>query len=425
MKTPFSFLLLFLFLLGFGQNPAIKIYVADAENSKNISNAKVCLEGFEIPAIKAQYKKKEKYYYFTEIPKNYNTVMVYHKKYNEKGFQDMNGLPKELKFKLHEPLQNYYDFDYETSDEQPNKKFYNYYVEDPYKIVLRPKVKMNYNDFRNYIYQFIQDNNIEIEPINPFLKEKNTEDLEPYPILYSPCINKYNDDCVESYDKRDDGKAKVFPLIDNSSNDQLGACRDEYKLSPNGIAFFFRKKDGKKFKRYNDQIIAKLEKDINLNVLLVVYSRGVYDEQSKIRQKKYFKYKDKQNKLLYSKIDSSKVFFYNTNLPIRKHKPFYNRSFLFKVFHKRNIYFPYEPNVPSCKGSYVLVEKNYSNIFYVNETFFGNFFYEADQKGISRLKVFEELNEKKKYPDMKIDEVGLGLGIADKYEYYYNKNIQK
>lgn len=73
----------------------------------------------------------------------------------------------------------------------------------------------------------------------------------------------------------------------------------------------------------------------------------------------------------------------------------------------------------------MLVEKNYSNIFYVNETFFGNFFYEADQKGISRLKVFEELNEKKKYPDMKIDEVGLGLGIADKYEYYYNKNIQK
>ena len=42
----------------------------------------------------------------------------------------------------------------------------------------------------------------------------------------------------------------------------------------------------------NPNFIAKLEKDINLNVLLVVYSRGVYDEQSKIRQKKYFKYKD-------------------------------------------------------------------------------------------------------------------------------------
>ena len=126
MKTSLSFLLLFLFLLGFGQSPAIKIYVADAETGKNIGNAKVCLEGFEIPAIKAQYNKKEKYYYFTEIPKNYNTVMVYHKKYNEKGFQDITGLPKELKFKLHEPLQNYYDFDYETSVEQPNKKLYIY-----------------------------------------------------------------------------------------------------------------------------------------------------------------------------------------------------------------------------------------------------------------------------------------------------------
>jgi len=161
MKTPLSFLLLFLFLLGFGQ----KIRDTTCGYEKHLSEYKqVLLEskyGFEIPAIKAQYNKKEKYYYFTEIPKNYNTVMVYHKKYNEKGFQDMNGLPKELKFKLHEPLQNYYDFDYETSDEQPNKKFYNYYVEDPYKIVLRPKVKMNYNDFRNYIYTFIQDNNID------------------------------------------------------------------------------------------------------------------------------------------------------------------------------------------------------------------------------------------------------------------------
>ena len=60
-----------------------------------------------------------------------------------------------------------------------------------------------------------------------------------------------------------------------------------------------------------------------------------------------------------------------------------------------------------------------------NWYFLEEYFLEDDQKGISRLKVFEELNEKKKYPDMKIDEVGLGLGIADKYEYYYNKNIQK
>ena len=151
----FLFFLVFVSICLEAQNSAIKIYVADAETGKNISNAKVCLEGFEIPAIKAQYNKKEKYYYFTEIPKNYNTVMVYHKKYNEKGFQDINGLPKELKFKLHEPLQNYYDFDYETSAEQPNKKFYNYYVEDPYKIVIRPKKEMSYNDFRNYIYNYI------------------------------------------------------------------------------------------------------------------------------------------------------------------------------------------------------------------------------------------------------------------------------
>ena len=301
MKTPFSFLLLFLFLLGFGQNPAIKIYVADAENSKNISNAKVCLEGFEIPAIKAQYNKKEKYYYFTEIPKNYNTVMVYHKKYNEKGFQDMNGLPKELKFKLHEPLQNYYDFDYETSNEQPNKKFYNYYVEDPFKIVIRPKKEMSYNDFRNYIYSYINENNIEIEPVNPVwerykLENNIKENLEPYPLynnLYLPNEDFYKNEFTIfpiAYYRSYIGHADVKPVSNDSKF----------------ITLFFRKKNKEKFKRFNDEIINQLSKNPDINILSVIIPLGNYLENGitfyyNTKRDQEINYIKKQNKIFNKK----------------------------------------------------------------------------------------------------------------------------
>ena len=309
MKTPLSFLLLFLFLLGFGQSPAIKIYVADAENSKNISNAKVCLEGFEIPAIKAQYNKKEKYYYFTEIPKNYNTVMVYHKKYNEKGFQDMNGLPKELKFKLHEPLQNYYDFDYETSNEQPNKKFYNYYVEDPFKIVIRPKKEMSYNDFRNYIYSYINENNIEIEPVNPVwerykLENNIKENLEPYPLyndLYLPNEDFYKNEFTIfpiAYYRSYIGHADVKPVSNDSKF----------------ITLFFRKKNKEKFKRFNDKLIKELNKNSEIEVLNVVIPLGNYlgnlsNYLYKTTREQEIKYIKRKNKIFIKKhiVDFTKI----------------------------------------------------------------------------------------------------------------------
>ena len=74
----------------------LKVYLTDAETDKNIADAKVTLEGFEIPEIVGKYNKEEKFYYFTEIPKGYNTIMTYHKKYNEKGF--IISMPRSLFF---------------------------------------------------------------------------------------------------------------------------------------------------------------------------------------------------------------------------------------------------------------------------------------------------------------------------------------
>lgn len=81
--------------------PAIKIYLHDAISGKKIADAKVNLEGFEITSIQGKYNPTENYYYFDSIPKGYTTVMAYHKGYNEKGYQNPNQLPKELKLKLY------------------------------------------------------------------------------------------------------------------------------------------------------------------------------------------------------------------------------------------------------------------------------------------------------------------------------------
>lgn len=123
MKKLALLYLLFVSVCVLAQNKeviAIKIYLEAAETGKNIPDAKVTLEGFEIPEIVGKYDKKGKYYYFTEIPKGYNTVMAYHKKYNEKGFQNTAGLPGELKLKLYTPFRiripkdslNYYKEDH-------------------------------------------------------------------------------------------------------------------------------------------------------------------------------------------------------------------------------------------------------------------------------------------------------------------------
>lgn len=391
MKTPFSFLLLFLFLLGFGQNPAIKIYVADAENSKNISNAKVCLEGFEIPAIKAQYNKKEKYYYFTEIPKNYNTVMVYHKKYNEKGFQDMNGLPKELKFKLHEPLQNYYDFDYETSNEQPNKKFYNYYVEDLFKIVIRPKKEMSYNDFRNYIYSYINENNIEIEPVNPVwerykLENNIKENLEPYPSLHSDYLN--------FYDKNDENKVCYFPLVSGRASYRENSNIKLQEESVNQIVFFFAKKNGDKFSRFNDKIIMSLRK----NDKIVVSNTIIPLEDIKHRAVENYKY------LLIANKEFNKK--YNPNF--KSAFPFYFGFLNNKEYIKNRMTPDFEMSYPVVIFDTVTFNNESDNI---NAKLYYNY--------SSRI---EDWKIKLLYENNSISG-GVGLGLLDVYEYYY-KNLK-
>lgn len=339
---------------------AIKIYVTDTETNKNISNAKVCLEGFEIPPIKAQYNKKENYYYFKEIPENYNTVMVYHKNYNEKGFQRKDGLLEILYIKLHSPILSSSSFFGKD----------NFYIEDPYKIVLSSGNHTDYNTFRKYITSYIQKNNLEIEFINPAMEKYKLEnnipsDKEPYPIL-SDKSNGF----PEGYS---------FPTKTGMDSHILSECK-EYQITKNDIVFFFRKKNRKKFKRYNDPIINKLGNLQNIVISTVIYSKGEYIFQNQTPDI-FYKYRDEKNIKFFKNKDvsHSSFYLYDNRYSLKKEEtkqfPFYNIL-----------------ETSFCNPSFKLINKSMMKS-YINKDF-------------SEIEI----------------QNSTGLGILDVYEYYSDNN---
>lgn len=184
----------------------LTVYLSDAETGKSVHDAKVTLEGFEIPAIKGKYDKKNKLYYFDNIPNGYNTVMAYHKNYNEKGFQNTAGLPKELKLKFYNPYRVKISGD-----------SLNYYKEDTTKMIL-----------------VFNDQNIE--------SVSKCEGFNDNSFLCS--VKKYVNE--------------NYPEVTVKS--ELGLST----LSYNGV--LIERVDKKKFKRFNDPVIKRIQDDKNILV---------------------------------------------------------------------------------------------------------------------------------------------------------------
>lgn len=149
----------------------------------------------------------------------------------------MTGLPEELKFKLHRPYFNYYDFDNSTD----GRKYYEaLYIEDRYKIVIKPKEDLSYHETREKIMNLLRKSSMAgLELVNPFwelkkivanYKEKNSLlnffnfpnpniyiNSEPYPLLHTDSF--YKDDFY-SDDSKDYGKADIFPTKYGFSSDE-------------------------------------------------------------------------------------------------------------------------------------------------------------------------------------------------------------
>jgi hypothetical protein len=289
------------------------VFLEDAFTGRNVKDAKVTLEGFEIPAIVGEYDKKGKFYYFTEIPVGYNTVMAYHKKYNEKGFQDKKGLPKEIKLQLYDPMNVAFEFPYPLEDDISQFTFTNdYFIEDPYKIA----IKIGSVNNCKCVDSIIETLSLDIEIID-IEKRFNKKILG---------INKFS--CDSSYVYGDDdsrgevinvGGHKLKPLIFRSS--------DKNCEIHGGSILFLRKKDGTKFKRFNDPTIKKLRMN-NLFVNVITYHRFAYyatkPYKSKFATKDKTVRKNDRNFFAVSETKKSEALFYGdyfTLKTIRENSP--------------------------------------------------------------------------------------------------------
>lgn len=401
----FFFLINSFIVLGQNNDIVIKVFLEDAYTAKNVKDAKVTLEGFEMPEIVGKYDSKGGFYYFTEIPEGYNTIMSYHKTYNEKGFQDVNGLPKKIKLSLKKRDHNFLvlpDSFYSEEKKELIKK-YEYYVEDPYKIVIDIDIDMSYEQKREYLNNFIKDQNLSIEMVNPFFEKDKmiyNDDYNVFNFFVATQNEGYPDKFI--YDKND---SQILPLY--SGMNTMDVLFDEKRSDiSEEICFIFRKSNGSKFKRYNDPIISKIKK-MKLSVFsILLYKRN--DDIDPIPFKNY-KIRDKLNKIFNNKyiIDSSKVFFYDNK--IRNKTKYALRK-------EKKILLPYEPTSPDINHSFILIKSDNYNIFkyYPGEILFEYFNFDKKDE--------VEIKEKIKIPKQ---EISIGLGILDQYEYYANEHSQE
>ena len=412
MKHLLSIIFILIFSLASGQStPAIKIYLEDAETGKNICDAKVTLEGFEIPAITGKYDKKGKYYYFKEIPKGYNTIMSYHKKYNEKGFQEVKSLPVELKLNLKKRENNFLILpeDFYSDEKKALIKKYDYreyYIEDQFKIVIDTDVEMSYELKRQYLIDLITEKNLGVELVNPFFEKDKMSYNVDYNI-YNDYLKGQNEGYPNKLEYDSNGLMQSYQILPLYSG--ISTMDDFFKFKDSKeICFIFRKSNGTKFKRFNDPIIDKIKK-LKLNVCTIILYKRSERVSSDLFKKNAIR--DKLNNMFNKKnaVDSSKIFIYDNRI---RNKTIYKLREESKNL--RNLI--YEPgneqkSIPNfillktdnlyISNSY-LFEMNSDNFYYPKE-FATDFYY-------YKLKLL-----------IPIQENSIGLGLLDQYEYYANK----
>jgi hypothetical protein len=349
MKSFVLVTFLFFLTFSFGQakdSIVLKVYLEDAYTNKNIKDGKVTLEGFEIPEIVGQYDKKGRFYYFTKIPKGYNTIIAYHKKYNEKGFQDTESFPKEIRLKLCNPLNVSYSF-----EKSGKSHFQNIYIEDPYKFAITSVGNGDYNIFRKYLLNELERLKIDLELVNPYLEmefnlqipknfrnrlpflegNKNSYQIknglkqnEAYPDI--PTFPLFNiDDYIlpllndmSTYDKVIDNGGKSIIRIDQETK----------------VVFYLRKKNGKKFKRYNDPLLKRINEVANINIYSVLYNKCQLVFKNG-RQFKNVNSRELDKFNIIKNIDSSKIFFYSRIRELKYENRIMNN--FFSVKHKLKI----------------------------------------------------------------------------------------
>lgn len=240
-----------------GDKAVLKVYLNDTETGRNVKKARVTLEGFEIPAINAKYDRQGKYYYFAEIPKGYNTVMSYHKDYNEKGFQYVNKLPSIIKLQLHDPRNVSYSF-----DKPVLKEIRNFYVKKTryFKELekqLKEKDSLTGVNFR-YVYTEDPYHIAVISKQSPdqFFDEDMIDFIKGLSLVYCPSFLNTKKDTHSCCFFADEG----YLFLGKTQEGKYSCNVEEDPVAhPESWVYFFYRSDGEKFDRFNSPEALKLQ----------------------------------------------------------------------------------------------------------------------------------------------------------------------
>lgn len=276
--------------LVYGQTDGLRIYVSDIENGKNITDAKVTLEGFELPEIKAIYNTEGHYYYIDKLPEGYNTVMAYHKGYNEKGYQKTEGLSTEVNLRLHSSRNVFYDFEKPVLTEiSANYSRKNLYQKKLEKVLSMNEDGISLPSFR-YLYQedFYHIAILSEIPTESFFNDglKKVLDnlsLEPSRTIVetgagimSRCFG------VKSY-----GGSIYYDQNLYASLDSANECDKSMGFETAYRIYFFNKKNGEKLSRYNSVEIKKL-REMGYTVAAITYRKIEYYGKEKFNPDIFF-----------------------------------------------------------------------------------------------------------------------------------------
>ena len=157
---------------------ALTIRLTDIQG-KPVQNAKVVLQAMDQPDKKANYDKREQFYYFKEIHEGYHTILADHPEYNPKGFQDPDGLPTQIDLQLYNPYQVRIPGD-----------TINYYMEDPYKLVVAVNKDVNLEEAKTKLREIAVKWKLE-EPIVDINSQTNYE-VPPWGASYFFLFTKKN-----------------------------------------------------------------------------------------------------------------------------------------------------------------------------------------------------------------------------------------
>lgn len=316
----------------FSQETAIKIYLEDGFSHKCVKNAKVTLEGFELPPIIGKYNKKGHFYYFDSIiPNGYNTVMAYHKKYNEKGFQEIGNMPNEILLKLYPEYNTSYDFleskyrdDIRLEKKNGNERliqnkgqFKDIYVEDLYKVLIVSMKEGSYRTKRDTIYSIAKQ--LGLIPVNPYIPNGHSNmSLER---LYPECLgDEFGYIYSEWLDENPD--CKYLPIRANYLEDYVDTVPG-YVL-PEEInrysIFIYKKKDGTKFQRFNDPVLKKLVETEGILVYTLVYEKLRYRGKNDYNFKKFKKIDEEYQERL--KLNENALYptiYFNEKMMLKNH----------------------------------------------------------------------------------------------------------